>query len=75
MIYQALSETIFDKMDKVDDSDGNFGGEFSDSFDGFLDCIVRADLNTEGKKPYIKYFFGRFMLGDSNYFRWEYERH
>jgi hypothetical protein len=35
-IYQALSETISEKMDEVDDSDGRFGGELSDSFDGFL---------------------------------------
>jgi hypothetical protein len=73
-IYQALSETISDKMDEVDDSDGHFGGEFSDSFDGFLDCIVKAELNAEGRKPYIKYLFDRYMHGDPNYFRWEYEK-
>jgi len=73
-IYQALSETISDKMDEVDDSDGHFGGEFSDGFDGFLDCIVKAELNTEGRKSYIKYLFDRYMHGDPNYFRWEYEK-
>jgi hypothetical protein len=73
-IYQALSESISDKMDEVDDSDGHFGGEFSDSFDGFLDCIVKAELNAEGRKPYIEYLFDRYMHGDPNYFRWEYEK-
>ena len=72
-IYQALSETISDKMDEVDDSDGNFGGEFSDSFEGFLDCIVKAELNAEGRRPYIKYLFDRYMHADPNYFRYEYE--
>lgn len=72
-VYQALSETISDKMDEVDDSDGNFGGEFSDSFEGFMDCIIKAELDADGKRPYIKYLFDRYMHGDPNYFRSDYE--
>jgi hypothetical protein len=72
-IYQALSEVIADKMDDVDDSDGNYGGEFTDSLDAFTDCIQKAGLNADGRRPYIKYLFDKYLRGDPDYFQSDYE--
>ena len=71
-IYQALAETIADKIDDVDDSYGNYGGEFSNSIDAFTDCIVKAGLDADGRRPYIKYLFDEYMRGDPDYFQSDY---
>ncbi|MEI8004263.1 MAG: SWIM zinc finger family protein, partial [Methanothrix sp.] len=72
-IYQALSEVIAEKMDDVDDSDGNYGGEFTDSLDAFTDCILKAGLDANGRRPYIKYLFDRYIRGNPDYFQSDYE--
>ena len=71
-IYQALSEVIAEKMDEVDDSDGNYGGEFTDSLEAFTDCIFKAGLDADGRRPYIKYLFDRYLRGDPDYFQSDY---
>ncbi|HNY34347.1 MAG TPA: hypothetical protein PKK68_06785 [Methanothrix soehngenii] len=72
-IYQAVSETIAEKMDEVDDSDGNYGEEFSSSMDAFADCIIQAGLDVDGKRPYIKYLFNKYWENDPDYFQSDYE--
>ncbi len=72
-IYQAVSETIAEKMDEVDDSDGNYGEEFSGSMDAFADCITSAGLDADGKRPYIKYLFNKYWENDPDYFQSDYE--
>ena len=67
-IYQALSEAISEKMDEVDDSDGNYGGEFTDSLEAFTDCIFKAGLDANGRRPYIKYLFDRVSARGSRLF-------
>ncbi|MCX6677509.1 MAG: hypothetical protein NTU95_06140 [Methanothrix sp.] len=71
-IHQALSEVIAEKMDNVDDSDGNYGGEFTDSLDAFTDCIFKAGLDADGRRPYIKYLFDKYLRGDPDYFQSDY---
>jgi uncharacterized Zn finger protein len=71
-IYQALSEVIAEKMDDVDDSDGNYGEEFTDSLDAFTDCIFKAGLDAYGKRPYIKYLIEKYLQGDPDYFQSDY---
>ncbi|TFH49995.1 MAG: hypothetical protein E4G89_04010 [Methanothrix sp.] len=71
-IYQALSEVIAEKMDEVDDSDGNYGGEFTDSLEAFTDCIFKAGLDADGRRPYIKHLFDKYLRGDPDYFQSDY---
>jgi hypothetical protein len=71
-IYQALAETIAEKMDHVDDSDGFYGGKFSDFLDAFVECIMLAELETDAKKWYIAYLFNRYLLRDPDYFQDDY---
>lgn len=71
-IYQALSEVIAEKMDEVDDSDGSYGEEFTDCLDAFTDCISTAGLDAKGRRPYLKYLFDRYLLGDPDYFQSDY---
>jgi hypothetical protein len=70
-IYQAVFETVDERMDEIDDSDGNYGSEFDDCLEAFLDCINRTGLGAEEKRPYIKHLFVKF-LNDSDYFGDEY---
>jgi hypothetical protein len=71
-IYQALSEAIAEKMDDVDDSDGDFGEEFTNSLEAFTDCIFKAGLNADGRRPYIKYILNKYLRGDPDYFQSDY---
>jgi hypothetical protein len=71
-IYQALFEVIAEKMDDVDDSDGNYGEEFTDSLDAFTDCIFKAGLDSDGRRPYIKYLLENYLRGDPDYFQSDY---
>jgi hypothetical protein len=71
-IYQAISEVIAEKMDDVDDSDGNYGEEFTDSLDAFTDCISTAGLDSNDRRPYIKYIFNKYLQGDPDYFQDDY---
>jgi len=72
-IYRALSEAIAENMDMVDDSDGYYGSEFDKAVDGMVECIRKAKLKHEDKRPYIEYFFRKFMENDPDYFRENYD--
>jgi uncharacterized Zn finger protein len=48
-IYQALSETIAENMENVDDSDGYYGDEFIQAIKDFADCINKAGLGHKEK--------------------------
>lgn len=71
-IYQALSEKIAEKMDNVDDSDGYYGSQFSDSLNAFVECIVLAELETDARKKYIDYLFNKYLQNDPDYFQDDY---
>ncbi len=72
-IYQALFETIAEKMDEVDDSDGFYGGEFSDYLEAFVDCIAKAGLNANAKRKYIEYLFDKYLQREPDYFQEDYD--
>ncbi len=72
-IYQALFETIAEKMDEVDDSDGFYGGEFSDYLKAFLDCIAKAGLKAKAKRKYIEYLFDKYLQKEPDYFQEDYD--
>lgn len=72
-IYRALSEAIAEEMDCVDDSDGYYGGEFSNALHDFTECIRRAELEFSDKKSYIDYFFRQYIKNDPDYFQEFYE--
>jgi uncharacterized Zn finger protein len=72
-IYQALFETIAEKMDEVDDSDGFYAGEFSDNLKAFADSIAKAGLNTKEKRKYIEYLFDKYLQREPDYFQEDYD--
>ena len=72
-IYKALSEVIAEEMDCVDDSDGYYGGEFSNALHDFTECIRHAELEFKDKKSYIDYFFRQYIKNDPDYFQEFYE--
>jgi uncharacterized Zn finger protein len=72
-IYQALSETIAEKMDEVDDSDGFYAGEFSDNLKAFVDSIAKAGLNAKAKRKYIEYLFDKYLQREPDYFQEDYD--
>lgn len=72
-IYRALSEAIAEEMDCVDDSDGYYGGEFSNVLYDFTECIRHAELEFKDKKSYIDYFFRQYIKNDPDYFQEFYE--
>jgi hypothetical protein len=71
-IYQALTETIAEKMDEVDDSDGYYGQEFSEGLGMLADCIIDAGAGWECRRPYIKYLMYRYLKNDPDYFQDDY---
>lgn len=72
-IYQALSEVIAENMERVDDSDGYYGGEFAQVMEDFVNCINRAKLSHKEKKDYIDYLFGKYIKNDPDYFQEYYD--
>jgi len=72
-IYQALSEAIAENMGMVDDSDGYYGGSFRDAISDFVNCIKMANLEHKKKKPFIDYFFKKYIENDPDYFQEEYD--
>lgn len=68
-VYQALCEVIAENMQGVDDSDGYYGGEFSQAMEDFVNCINRAELGHKEKKDYIDYLFGKYIENDPDYFQ------
>ncbi len=72
-VYQALSEVIAENMERVDDSDGYYGGEFTQATEDFVNCINRAKLTYEEKKGYIDYFFAKYIENDPDYFQEYYD--
>jgi hypothetical protein len=72
-IYQALFETIAEKMDEVDDSDGFYGGEFSDNLKAFVDSIAKAGLNAKAERKYIEYLFDKYLQREPDYFQEDYD--
>lgn len=68
-IYRSLSETIAENMDNVDDSDGYYGEEFTHAVEGFVESLIKTNLNYKDKKAYIDYFFDKYIENDPDYFR------
>jgi hypothetical protein len=66
-IYQALTETIAEKMDHVDDSDGYYEGKFSDFLDGFVEYIMLAELGADARQMHINYLFKRYLQKDPDF--------
>jgi len=72
-VYQALSEVIAENMERVDDSDGYYGGEFAQAMEDFVNCINRAKLSHKEKKDYIDYLFAKYIENDPDYFQESYD--
>ena len=69
LIYRSLSETIAENMNNVDDSDGYYGEEFTHAVEGFVESLIKANLDYKNKKAYIDYFFDKYIENDPDYFR------
>jgi hypothetical protein len=65
-IYQAIFETIDERLEDVDDSDENYSREFTYCLESFLGCIVQASIKGEDKTEHIQYLFTRYQ--ESEYF-------
>lgn len=72
-IYQALFETIAKKMNSVDDSDGFYGGEFSNCLMAFVECISEAELDAKAKRKCIDYLFSKYLQRKPDYFQDDYD--
>jgi hypothetical protein len=72
-IFQALSEAIAENMDMVDDSSGDYGGEFDDAMERLVTCLKEAGLGHGEKRPYIDYLFRKFIEGEPDYFQENYD--
>jgi hypothetical protein len=71
-IYQSLTETISEKMDHVDDSDGFYGDRFSYFLQSFAECIKMAELDVGERRKYIEYIFNKYLQNDPDYFQDDY---
>lgn len=60
-------------MDRVDDSDGYYGGEFAQAMEDFVNRINRAKLNYKEEKDYIDYLFNKYIENDPDYFQEHYD--
>ena len=72
-VYRVLSEVIAENMEGVDDSDGYYGGEFSQAMEDFLNCINRAKLSHKEKKGHIGYLFGKYIENEPDYLQEYYD--
>lgn len=72
-VYQALSETIAENMDNVDDSDGYYGEQFCLALEEFASAIKGLRPNHTEKAGYIEYFFKRYVVNEPDYFQEYYQ--
>ncbi len=70
-IYQAASESIAEISGSVDDSYGDFSGEFEYAVDEFAG--IAADLDLPEKKKVMEYLFGKYIQNEPDYYREHYE--
>jgi hypothetical protein len=72
-IYQALFESIDERMESIDESSGYYEDRFSNYLSSYVNCIKNADLDVEARRIYIKYLFEKYT-NDSQYFEDDYLR-
>ncbi|MGA9098146.1 MAG: SWIM zinc finger family protein [Methanotrichaceae archaeon] len=70
-IYQALFESIDERMESIDESSGYYESKFSNYLSNYVNCIKSANLDAKARRNPIKYLFDKYISG-SQYFESEY---
>ena len=70
-IYQALFESIDERMESIDESSGYYESKFSNYLNSYVACIKNAGLDAKAKRVYIKYLFEKY-INDPQYFEDDY---
>lgn len=70
-IYQALFESIDERMESMGESSGYYEDKFAHYLTSYIACINNAGLTAEAKRAYIKYLFGKYT-DNPQYFEAEY---
>jgi len=60
-IYQALFESIEDKMGSMDDSNAYYEVKFANYLNSYVRCIKDASLDAVARRTYIKYLFYKYI--------------
>lgn len=70
-IYQALFESIDERMESIDESSGYYESKFSNYLNSYISCIKGANLDPMARRNPLKYLFEKY-ISDSQYFESEY---
>ncbi len=70
-IYQALFESIDERMESIGESSGYYEDKFAHYLKSYVACINNAGLDARAKRVYIKYLFRKYT-NDPQYFEAEY---
>ncbi|MFB3764515.1 MAG: SWIM zinc finger domain-containing protein [Methanotrichaceae archaeon] len=70
-IYQALFESIDERMESIDESSGYYESKFSNYLSNYVNCIKTANLDPKARRKPLKYLFERYV-SDSQFFESEY---
>ncbi len=70
-IYQALFESIDERMESIDESSGYYESKFSNYLSNYVNCIKSANLNAKARRNPLKYLFEKY-IGGTQYFEDEY---
>lgn len=70
-IYQALFESIDERMESIDESSGYYENKFSNYLSSYVSCIKSADENANARRNPLKYLFDKYIIG-SQYFEDDY---
>ncbi|VVB64119.1 Uncharacterised protein [uncultured archaeon] len=70
-IYQALFESIDERMESIDESSGYYEDKFANYLNSYVACIKNAGLDAKAKRIYIKYLFEKY-INDPQYFEDDY---
>jgi len=60
-IYQALFESIDERMESIDESSGYYEDKFANYLNSYVSCIKNAGLDAMAKRIYIKYLFEKYI--------------
>lgn len=70
-IYQALFESIDERMESIDESSGYYESKFSNYLSNYVNCIKSANLNAKARRNPLKDLFEKY-IGGTQYFEDEY---
>ncbi len=70
-IYQALFESIDERMESKEESSGYYENKFSNYLGSYVSCIKSADVDAKARRNPLKYLFEKY-IGGTQYFEDKY---